>query len=115
LHALRLAIVVVVFLGATAPGATAVFFFSDPLMGLLAVVNLMAIIMLFPVAMRVLDDFRGQLKSGVQRPVFQPAAFPDLDLDHSAWPHAHKSVEGSEHGQGRVAPDVVPAMPSPGT
>ncbi|THV24190.1 alanine/glycine:cation symporter family protein [Peteryoungia ipomoeae] len=90
LHALRIAIVVVVFLGATAPGATAVFFFSDPLMGLLAVVNLMAIIMLFPVALRVLDDFRAQLKSGVERPVFQPTAFPDLDLDHSAWPHARR-------------------------
>jgi len=95
LHVLRLAVVVVVFLGATAPGATAVFFFSDPLMGVLAVVNLMAIMMLFPVALRVLDDFRSQLKAGVARPVFQPAAFPDLDLDHSAWPHARRSVEQS--------------------
>ena len=100
LHALRLAIVVVVFLGATAPGATAVFFFSDPLMGLLAVVNLMAIIMLFPVALRVLDDFRSQLKSGTARPVFQPAAFPDLDLDPSAWPHARRLAE--EHRAGRT-------------
>ena len=88
LHVLRLSIVAVVFLGATAPGATAVFFFSDPLMGVLAVVNLMAIMMLFPTVLRVLEDFRSQLKSGVMRPVFQPAAFPDLDLDHSAWPYA---------------------------
>ncbi|QEE45232.1 alanine:cation symporter family protein [Rhizobium sp. WL3] len=101
LHVLRLAIVVVVFLGATAPGATAVFFFSDPLMGVLAVVNLMAIMMLFPVALRVLDDFRAQLKSGVARPVFDPASFADLDLDHSAWPHAKKAVQpvGSKEGQ----------------
>lgn len=95
LHALRLAIVAIVFLGATAPGATAVFFFSDPLMGVLAVVNLMAIMMLFPVALRVLDDFRAQLKAGVPRPVFQPTAFPDLDLDHAAWPHA-KAAGGAE-------------------
>src|SRR5690606_16923319 len=88
LHVLRFAIVAVVFLGATAPGATAVFFFSDPLMGLLALVNLVAIMMLFPTCLRILDDFRSQLKSGIARPVFQPAAFPDLDLDHSAWPHA---------------------------
>ncbi|MFN3718004.1 MAG: alanine/glycine:cation symporter family protein [Rhizobium rhizophilum] len=101
LHVLRLAIVVVVFLGATAPGATAVFFFSDPLMGVLAVVNLMAIMMLFPVALRVLDDFRAQLKSGVARPAFDPASFADLDLDHSAWPHAKKAVQpvGSKEGQ----------------
>lgn len=87
-HVLRWAVVAVVFLGATAPGATAVFFFSDPLMGLLAVVNLMAMIMLFPTCLRLLEDFRQQLKAGIERPVFQPAAFPDLDLDHSAWPHA---------------------------
>ena len=93
LHVLRLAIVGIVFLGATAPGATAVFFFSDPLMGILAIVNLMAIMMLFPVALRVLNDFRAQLKSGAARPVFQPTAFPDLDLDHSAWPHAKKAVD----------------------
>ena len=96
LHVLRLAIVAVVFLGATAPGATAVFFFSDPLMGLLAVVNLMAIMMLFPVALRVLEDFRSQLKSGIARPVFQPSAFPDLDLDHSAWPHAKIALGAAE-------------------
>ncbi|MEF2551182.1 alanine/glycine:cation symporter family protein [Aurantimonas sp. A2-1-M11] len=89
LHILRIAIVGIVFLGATAPGATAVFFFSDPLMGVLALVNLIAIMMLFPVLMRVLNDFRAQLKAGVLRPVFDPARFPDLDLDHTAWPDAH--------------------------
>ncbi|GLQ39836.1 sodium:alanine symporter [Rhizobium albus] len=93
LHVLRLAIVVIVFLGATAPGATAVFFFSDPLMGVLAIVNLMAIMMLFPTALRVLNDFRDQLKSGVERPVFRPTAFPDLDLDHEAWPYAKANPE----------------------
>lgn len=92
-HVLRLAIVIIVFLGATAPGATAVFFFSDPLMGVLAIVNLMAIMMLFPTALRVLNDFRDQLKSGVDRPVFRPTAFPDLDLDHSAWPYAKANPE----------------------
>ncbi|MBB4005168.1 alanine/glycine:cation symporter family protein [Aurantimonas endophytica] len=89
LHVLRIAIVGVVFLGATAPGATAVFFFSDPLMGILALVNLIAIMMLFPVLMRILNDFRAQLKNGALRPVFDPAKFPDLDLDHTAWPDAH--------------------------
>ncbi len=102
LHVLRLAVVIITFLGATAPGATAVFFFSDPLMGVLAVVNLMAIMMLFPVALRVLEDFRAQLKAGVERPVFQPTAFPDLDLDHSAWPYA-KTVEVAA-AKARLAP-----------
>jgi AGCS family alanine or glycine:cation symporter len=85
-HVLRLAIMGIVFLGATAPGATAVFFFSDPMMGILALVNLVAIMMLLPTALRILRDFRAQLKAGVDRPVFHPDDFPDLDIDRTAWP-----------------------------
>ncbi|MFW8595721.1 alanine/glycine:cation symporter family protein [Cribrihabitans neustonicus] len=81
----RLAIIGIVFLGATAPGATAVFFFSDPMMGILALVNLLAIMMLFPVAMRLLRDFRAQLKAGVARPVLDPDNYADLDIDRTAW------------------------------
>jgi alanine or glycine:cation symporter, AGCS family len=84
-HVLRIAVVAIVFLGATAPGATAVFFFSDPMMGVLALVNLIALMMLFPVAMRVLRDYREQLKAGVVKPVLDPAKFADLDLDLTAW------------------------------
>ena len=85
LHILRIAIMGIVFLGAVAPGATSVFSFSDPMMGILAMVNLLALAMLFPIALRVLKDFRRQLKAGVDRPVFDPAKFPDLDIDASAW------------------------------
>ena len=84
-HVLRWAIVGVVFLGSSAPGATSVFFFSDPMMGVLALVNLIAVAMLFPVALRVLDDYRGQLAQGIEEPVFRPEAFPDLNVDASAW------------------------------
>ena len=82
---LRLLILGLVFLGAAAPGATSVFFFSDPMMGILALVNLVAILMLFPIAMRAVTDFRAQLKAGVERPIFDPAKFSDLDIDHEAW------------------------------
>jgi AGCS family alanine or glycine:cation symporter len=82
---LRVAIMGIVFLGAVAPGATAVFFFSDPMMGILALVNLLAIMMLFPVAMRLLRDFRAQLKAGVARPVLNPDDYADLDIDREAW------------------------------
>ncbi|NDW00142.1 sodium:alanine symporter family protein [Salipiger sp. PrR002] len=81
----RLAIMAIVFVGAVAPGATAVFFFSDPMMGVLAVVNLLAIMMLFPVALRLLRDFRAQLKAGVDRPVLNPDDYADLDIDRDAW------------------------------
>ncbi|RPE67226.1 AGCS family alanine or glycine:cation symporter [Pacificibacter maritimus] len=82
---LRVAILGIVFLGAVAPNATSVFFFSDPMMGILAVVNLVALMMLFPTAMRVVDDFRKQLRNGVERPVFNPDDFQDLNLDREAW------------------------------
>ncbi len=85
LNVLRVLIMGVVFLGAVAPGATAVFFFSDPMMGILALVNLLAIMMLFPTAMRLLRDFRNQLKAGIARPVLNPDDYADLNIDRSAW------------------------------
>ncbi len=85
INVLRVAVMGIVFLGATAPGATAVFFFSDPAMGVLAVVNLVVIMMLLPTCLRILQDFRRQLKEGVERPVLNPDDFPDLDLDRTAW------------------------------
>ena len=85
INALRAGILLIVFLGAAAPGATSVFFFSDPAMGVLALVNLVAIMMLLPTCLRVLRDFRIQLKAGVARPVFNPDDFPDLNIDRSAW------------------------------
>ncbi len=84
-HALRLIVVAIVFVGAVAPAATAVFFFSDPMMGILAVVNLLALMMLFPTAKRLIVDFREQLAAGVLRPVLDPDKFKDLDIDRSAW------------------------------
>lgn len=85
LNILRVVIIGIVFLGATAPGATSVFFFSDPMMGILAVVNLVVIMMLLPTCLRILKDFRMQLKSGVARPVLNPDDYPDLELDRTAW------------------------------
>jgi alanine or glycine:cation symporter, AGCS family len=84
-HILRAVIVLIVFLGASAPGATSVFFFSDPMMGILAIINLLVMVMLFPIGMRVLNDFREQLKQGKNQPVFDPEKFKDLDIDTTAW------------------------------
>jgi AGCS family alanine or glycine:cation symporter len=45
----------------------------------------MAVLMLFPVAMRVLEDYRAQLAAGIDKPVFKAEQFPDLNIDRSAW------------------------------
>lgn len=104
---LRLAVIGVVFLGAVAPGATAVFFFSDPLMGILALVNLLAMIMLFPTVTRILSDYRAQVSQGIETPVFDPDGFKDLDIDPAAWENAApaQSPEGApvEFGSSTVA------------
>lgn len=85
LHGFKVALVAIVFLGAVAPAATSVFFFSDPMMGILAVVNLLALMLLFPIAKRMIVDFGEQLKSGIDRPVLNPEKYADLDIDRSAW------------------------------
>ncbi len=85
LQGFKCALVGIVFLGAVAPAATSVFFFSDPLMGVLAVVNLLALTMLFPIAKRLIVDFTDQLRSGAENPVLNPDDFPDLDINRSVW------------------------------
>ncbi|CAE6940205.1 Sodium:alanine symporter family [Vibrio sp. B1FLJ16] len=84
-HILRIVVIAIVFIGAVAPGATSVFFFSDPMMGILAIVNLLALIMLFPTAMRLLRDYKRKLAAGAEHPEFNPDEFPDLDIDRTAW------------------------------
>ncbi|MEM7630968.1 MAG: alanine/glycine:cation symporter family protein [Pseudomonadota bacterium] len=106
---LRIAIIGIVFLGAVAPGATAVFSFSDPMMGILAVVNLLALMMLFPVAMRIIKDFRDQVAQGIDKPVFDPAKFQDLDTDPTAWPDAPQSEPVAVPDAKGTSSDGVPA------
>ena len=91
IHVLRIGVAAVVFLGAVAPGATAIFVFSDPMMGILAIVNLLALIMLFPIALRMINDFGDQLKKNVKQPIFDPKKFPELKTDPEAWPDAKPS------------------------
>ncbi len=72
-----------------------VFAFADITMTLLAFVNLIALAMLFKIALRVLNDYDAQRKAGIKTPVFDSSQFPDLDLDLKAWPKpdaAHPSA-----------------------
>lgn len=85
LQLFRGVLVGIVLLGAVAPAATSIFFFSDPLMGVLAVVNLLALTMLFPIAKRLIADFTGQLKAGIETPVLNPDDYSDLKISRSVW------------------------------
>ena len=59
--------------------------FSDVTMGLLAMVNLFAVALLFPIGLRIMKDFDAQRKAGVKVPIFDPDKFSDLNIDKSAW------------------------------
>jgi AGCS family alanine or glycine:cation symporter len=96
LHVFRFALMGIVFLGAVAPAATSIFFFSDPMMGILAIVNLLALLMLFPIAKRLIVDFAEQLKAGIDRPVLDPDKFSDLEIDHSAWSGTEAQTRSGE-------------------
>jgi AGCS family alanine or glycine:cation symporter len=64
---------------------TTVFAFADITMGLLAVVNLAAVILLIKVGLRIMRDYDEQKRAGIAHPVFDPGKFPDLNIDRKAW------------------------------
>ncbi|MGF1454497.1 MAG: alanine/glycine:cation symporter family protein [Alphaproteobacteria bacterium] len=74
---------VLILIGSTLARDTA-FAFADVTMGVLALVNLFALILLFPIGRRVLADFDAQRRKGIV-PVFDPDDYADLDIDRSAW------------------------------
>lgn len=73
----------------------AAFGFADLTMGLLALVNLFALILLFPIGKRLMDDFDAQLRA--KGPVvFDVDQYKDLDIDRDAWilnPEDQKALE----------------------
>ena len=86
------ALVLVLILWGAIQNLTTVFAFADITMTMLAFVNLIAVALLFKIALRVLRDYDAQRAAGVKTPVFDSAQFADLDLDRNAWP-ANPQVE----------------------
>ena len=62
-----------------------VFGFADVTMGLLALVNLAALVMLFRVGLKVMRDFDLQVQVGEKQPIFNPDKFTELNIDRDAW------------------------------
>ncbi|MFW2177801.1 MULTISPECIES: alanine/glycine:cation symporter family protein [unclassified Moraxella] len=86
--ALRIALLSMVMIGAVAD-LPAIWNFADLSMGLMAMINLIAIVWLSPVAFRIIKDYERQLKSG--KPLgdikFDPDLFPKLknEANRDAW------------------------------
>lgn len=77
-----------------------VFAFADVTMGLLALVNLVALALLFKVGLRLMRDYDRQIAEGVEEPELDAKAFADLNLDPSVW-HAAQApgVSASERAE----------------
>lgn len=73
----RVLVVVAVLVGSVAT-ADLVWNFADGVMGLMALINLIAIALLSPIAFRLLKDYTAQRRRG-RDPVFTRALLPDVD------------------------------------
>jgi len=82
----RLAVLAMVMVGSVA-SLGAIWNFADLSMGMMALINLVAILLLSPVAFALFRDYDQQLKAG-KEPVFDPSQFPKLvdKVDPNAWP-----------------------------
>jgi AGCS family alanine or glycine:cation symporter len=81
----RLLVLFLVFWGSIEDLST-VLAFADITMTLLALVNLIAMALLFKICLRLLQDYDEQRRAGIKAPVFDSSLFLDLDLDPEAWP-----------------------------
>jgi AGCS family alanine or glycine:cation symporter len=81
----RLVLLVCVMVGSVAALET-VWKMADLAMGLMALVNLAAILLLSPVAIKVMRDYTDQLRRG-EVPVFDRRKFPEIDkqLEEDVW------------------------------
>lgn len=82
----RLAVLAMVMIGSVA-SLEPIWNFADLSMGMMAIINLTAILLLSPIALALFRDYERQLKAGVE-PTFDPAKFPKLvdKVDADAWP-----------------------------
>jgi len=88
----RVVILALTFWGST-QDLTTVFAFADLTMALVALANIAALAMLVPIGFRVMHDYDQQSRAG-KRPVFDPARFPDLNIDERAWRDADQAPGG---------------------
>ena len=82
----RLAVLAMIMIGSIAQLGT-IWNFADLSMGMMALINLTAILLLSPLAFALFRDYERQLKAG-QEPTFNPDEFPKLKgkVDPNAWP-----------------------------
>ena len=77
---------------------SSVFGFADVTMGLLALANLVALILLFKPGLAILRDYDDQVRQGIDQPTFDVSQHPGLDLDPNSWQSESSEVETGQKG-----------------
>ncbi|MGG7058478.1 alanine/glycine:cation symporter family protein [Clostridium nigeriense] len=58
---------------------------ADVFMGLMAIINLIAIVLLSKIAFKALEDYMIQKRSGIKDPIFNSSSIPELDDELTEW------------------------------
>lgn len=58
---------------------------ADVFMGLMAIINLIAILLLGKIAFKALKDYNKQKKAGIKDPVFKSSSIPELGDEVEEW------------------------------
>ncbi|OHV08348.1 alanine/glycine:cation symporter family protein [Kushneria phosphatilytica] len=83
---LRVVVLAMVMIGSVA-SLGFIWHFADLAMGMMATVNLLAIALLAPIALKVLRDYEQQRRQGVREPVFTPTILTRPEqVDREVWP-----------------------------
>lgn len=80
---------------------------ADLTMGILAIINLTALVMLARVGLRLIADYDSQIAAGVDSPALDGAKFADLNIDPRCWPAITESKPKE------CAPDAAAEEPQP--
>ena len=58
---------------------------ADVFMGLMAIINLIAIILLSKIAFKALEDYKTQKRKGIKDPIFKASSISELDKEITEW------------------------------
>ena len=86
------ALVIALVMWGSVQDLSTVFAFADVTMGLLALVNLIALVLLYKVGLRLMRDYDKQIDDGITHPVLDRRDYADLDLDPSVWQQTRETT-----------------------
>lgn len=80
----RISVALMVFFGSLV-SMDIVWNLADLFMGLMAVINLIAIVLLSKIAFKALEDYTTQKRAGIKDPVFKSSSIPELNDEVTEW------------------------------